>query len=180
MELFPTKKQHWWARALRSFVIGLLLIAVLLAGILYTNVLTLLNPDIAVRIIAATEYWTHLRGAGVEKNQAVVIYQLSIPSEREAVQRAAEQFVHLASRVFRQTDVQGLTVMATMTVMDAQGNKEDEVAFFFMLPRDVADQVDWTTYDPRQLGQLLTPLNQALLFVHPSLQAAWDAYRSGR
>ncbi len=139
------------------------------------------EPVAVLRSLALRQYQDHVLTVTLEYGEARVAYDLGFQfDEHGAVVSAVYNFTIMAPHVFSETNAAVFILDAYAEFKDVYGNTSLERAFGFTMPRDVADKINWPEFSPRNLNLILTTEPGCVLYVHPSLQQAWNDYAAGR
>ena len=138
-------------------------------------------PAGALSAIARDITHDPLIDARLEGVTATIVYSLTAFDEAGAVLSAAIDLRHLAPRVFAETNAEWLVVKMESEFTDITGHDIVRDAFIFILSRAVNQTINWPNFNVGNLGMVTLMANDgSRVYVHPALQAAWDAYRARR
>lgn len=101
---------------------------------------------------------------------------------KSAVANALLDFYDFAPKLFTTLNsIDSLELRSFGTFNDRYGNEYNEMAFKFIITRDLARKIKWDNIDFRKTGSILTVEGKGNgVYIHPALKQAWDDYTSGK
>ncbi|MBM3129775.1 MAG: zinc ribbon domain-containing protein [Chloroflexi bacterium] len=153
-------------------------VAQILPTITPTMTRTPATPEEQLAAIATNGLKDNFRKASIWQSVATIDYGVKIfLDEGHAIRTASQTMTILAPGVFRNiSTVKTLEVRMFTEFKDAYGNRKDEVAIKFTMTRGVFGKINWESFDPRNLGAVLSESGSGV-YVHPALQKAWVEYQ---